>query len=128
MNWKQLFDLRGTNLWLIAAAVGCNVLWTLLTLFTGVFVLANDESATAIVQLGLMISEFLGPFFSGWFIGWTAADGRGPTYGVIGSLGSVGLILFMLLPTGIIGLMVAVVALAGGLNGGLLSEGRRRRR
>ena len=128
MNWKRLVDLRGTNLWLIAAAVGCNVIWTSLTLFIGVFVLDSSESAILIVQLGLIVSEFLGPLLSGWLIGRMAADGRGPTYGVIGSLGSVGLILFMLLPTGIIGLMVAVVALAGGLNGGLLSEGRRRRR
>jgi len=128
MNWMRLFDLRGTNLWLIAASVGCNVIWTALTLFLGISVLGSGESAVAIVQLALMVSEFLGPLLCGWFIGWMAADGRGLTYGLIGSLGSVALILFTLFSTGITGLMVAVVALAGGLNGGLLSERRRLRK
>jgi hypothetical protein len=126
MNWKQLFNLRGTNLWLIAAGVGWNAIWSFVTLFVGYRVLGLTSAVSA-VQLGLMVSAFVGPFLGGWLTGRMAADGRGPTYGVIGSLGSVGLILVTILPTGILGLLVAIVALAGGLNGGLLSGDRRPR-
>ena len=127
MSWKQIFDLRGTNLWLIGASLGWNAIWTFVTLFVAYRALGGSESAVSIVQLGLMLSEFVGPFLSGWLTGRLAADGRGPTYGVVGSLSSVVLILIVLLPSGILGLLVAVVALAGGLNGGLLSQGRRAR-
>ncbi|UCC61517.1 MAG: hypothetical protein JSV36_11975 [Anaerolineae bacterium] len=127
MNWKQIFDLRGTNLWLIGASVGWNVIWTFVTLFVAYRALGGDESAVSVVQLALMLSEFAGPFLCGWLTGRLAADGRGPTYGVVGSLSSVVLILIVLLPSGILGFLVAVVALAGGLNGGLLSQSRRAR-
>jgi hypothetical protein len=128
MNWQQLFNLRGTNLWLIGANVGWNVIWALFSLFIGANILSRAEEAVAIVQVGLMVSAFIGPFLGGWLTGKVASDGRGPTYGVIGSLGSVMLILITLLPAGILGLMIAAVALAGGLNGGVFSEGRRRSR
>jgi len=128
MSWKQIFDLRGTNLWLIGASIGWNVIWTFVTLLAAYRALGGLENAVPVVQLGLMLSAFVGPFLSGWLTGRLAADGRGPTYGTIGSLGSVVLILIVLLPSGILGLLVAVVALAGGLNGGLLSQGRRARR
>jgi hypothetical protein len=127
MNWQQLFNLRGTNLWLIGSSIGLNVIWTFFSLFVGFRILSQAEEAVAIVQVGLMVSAFIGPFLGGWLTGKVAGDGRGPTYGVIGSLGSVMLILITLLPTGILGLMIAAVALAGGFNGGMFSEGRRSR-
>jgi sugar phosphate permease len=73
-----------------------------------------------------MGGTFVGTFLVGWFIGKWANDNRGPTYGLISSLGSVALILFIILPAGgNLGLMVAIMALAGGLNGGLASLKRR---
>jgi len=125
MNWRQLFNLRSTNLWLIGVGIGWNVVWTFVTLLIAFRVLSRNESMVPAIQLMLMVSAFLGPFLSGWFTGRLAADGRGPTYGVIGSLVSVVLTLVVLVPSGILGLLVAVVALAGGLNGGLLSQRRR---
>jgi hypothetical protein len=124
MNWKQIFNLRGTNLWLIGAGVGLNVSWMFATFLIAYRVLGRSQNIV-VVQLALMISAFVGPFLNGWLTGRLAADGRGPTYGAIGSLGSVVLILIVLLPSGILGLLVAIVALAGGLNGGLLSQRRR---
>ena len=75
-----------------------------------------------------MIAEFTGPFLIGWVCGWLAFDDRGPTYGVIGALGSVLIILITLLASGLIAVLLTIVALAGGFNGGLLSLYRGRRK
>jgi len=124
MNWRQLLNLRGINFWWLGSAIGLNGIWTLITLFFAFRLLSIDASAADTVQLGLMISAFLGTFVVGWFTGRMADDGRGPTYGLVGSLGSLALVLFVLVPTGIVGLLVAGTVVAGGLNGGLLSQRR----
>lgn len=122
MNLSEIFNFRGINLWHIASSAGMNLLWTGGSLFFTFYFLGKSEIAMPIVQLGLMISVFIGSLLAGFIFGRLAADGRGPTYGVIGSLGSVSLSIFLVLPSGgILGLMLAVIALAGGLNGGLIS-------
>jgi hypothetical protein len=69
-----------------------------------------------------MIGIFIGTLFIGWIIGKLAGDRRGPTYGIIGSLASAGVVLFLILPTGgIFGFLLALIAIAGGLNGGIFS-------
>jgi len=65
----------------------------------------------------------------GYFAGKIAADGRGPAYGVYGSLGSVAVFLYVLLSSGgILGIMVAASAVFGGLNGGLFSVRKPKRK
>ena len=125
MNWKQLLDLHGINFWLLASGIGMNMIWTFISLLIAFYSLPRVEDATGTIQLGLMVSLFLGTFLIGWLIGKLADDGRGPTYGLISSLGSLMLILIAVLPAGIFGLLVAIVVLAGGLNGGLFSQRRR---
>ncbi len=128
MNWRQLFDLKGVNLWLIGAGIGWNVFWTFGALVLAYISLRDLRVDQDAVQVGLMIGGFVGPLLSGWLLGRMAADERGPTYGIIGSLGSVFILLFILLPTGgVLGVMVALVAVAGGLCGGLLSQHQRPR-
>jgi hypothetical protein len=57
----------------------------------------------------------------GYIFGKLAGDGRGLTYGVVGSSGSVVLCLILVLPSGgLLGIMLAVISIAGGINGGLL--------
>ena len=80
-----------------------------------------------VVQAGLLISEFIGPFLIGWFCGWLAFDDRGATYGVMGALGSVFIILLTLLASGGIVIMLSIAALAGGFNGGAITRYRGRR-
>jgi hypothetical protein len=80
------------------------------------------------VQVGLLISEFIGPFIIGWFCGWRAFDDRGATYGVMGALGSVFMILLTLLASGGIAILLSIAALAGGLNGGAITRYRGRRK
>jgi hypothetical protein len=122
MKWRDIFNMKGINLWHIANSVGWNILWTGGSLLFTFYFLGNSPDAFLILQIGLMISVFVGSFTAGLVIGRLAADRRGLTYGVIGSLGSVILALFIVLPSGgILGLMLAVIALAGGLNGGTMS-------
>lgn len=122
MNLKELFNLRGLNYWLLASGIGLNGIWTFLIFLFSLQLLESVASNPAIIQLVMMIAIFLGAFFTGWLIGKWAGDLRGPTYGVVGSLGSVGIILFVLLPAGgVTGILTALVALAGGFNGGLLT-------
>ena len=128
MNFKDVFNLRGLNYWLLASGVGLNIIWTFFIFLFALQFLESGGGNPAIVQLGMMIAVFLGAFLTGWLIGKWAADLRGPSYGVIGSLGSAGIILFVLAPTGIVGLLTALVALAGGFNGGLFALPRRRSR
>ncbi len=126
MNWKALFNLRGINFWWLASGVGLNLSWAIFVLLFVYRVLSAGIDTVDTMQLVLMIAFFLGPLLIGWLVGRWADDGRGPTYGLIGSFGGLPLILYTILPSGPLGLLVAVVALAGGLNGGLLSQRRRR--
>jgi len=122
MKAKWLFNLKGINYWYLASAIVLNLFWTLgaglvLTMLIQEQVLSDSGN----VQLILLVVSFIGPFLIGWLIGRMAADGRGPTYGLFGSFGSVGVLLSVALPSGIVGLMLIVVAIAGGLNGGMAS-------
>ena len=124
MNWKDLFRFRGLNGWLVAVGFGWSAIWAIASLAVTSLVLRGDADAgaVAITQIGLMLSAFLGPLLSGWVTGWLAADGRGPTYGLVGGLASATLFGVALAPIGgILAVLVALVSLAGGLNGGLLS-------
>jgi hypothetical protein len=126
MNWKAFIDLRGLNFWLLASGVILNFIWTFFVLLITLRLLTYDPQGATGVQLGLMVGVFAGAFVAGWGIGKWAGDNRGPTYGLIGGLGSAGPILFVMLPAGgVLGLLAAAMALFGGLNGGLVSLKRR---
>ena len=122
MNLKEIFNLQGINLWHIASSVGWNILWTSASLLVTYYTLEKIPEAVTIFQIGLMLVVFLVSLTAGYIFGRLADDGRGMTYGAIGSLGSVALALFIVLPSGgILGLKLAIIAIAGGLNGGLFS-------
>ena len=122
MDWKQIFNVQGLNFWLLASGIGLNVIFTYGTM---VFLIALLESNLSLMQAAFILFTFLGTFFTGWLTGKLAHDNRGPSYGVISSLGSVGLLFYILIPSGgLLGIMIIVIALAGGLNGGLMSMTR----
>jgi hypothetical protein len=126
MSFKRLLTIKGLNLWYLASAIGLNLFWTLLmALVLSTLFLKKEGGSTAAFQLIIMACSFLGPFVIAWVVGKLAADGRGPTYGVYGSFGSISILVIVALPTGVLGLMLIVAAFAGGLNGGLYSLQRR---
>jgi hypothetical protein len=122
MSLKRLLNLKGINLWYLASAVALNLFWTIsMALIISMLFLKQYQGGASTVQLLLMVATFLGPFLIGWIVGAMAADGRGPTYGVYGSLGSIVVLVIVALPTGLLGIMLIVAAFSGGFNGGLFS-------
>jgi hypothetical protein len=128
VNRKSLFDIRGANGWIIALGVAANLLWSFLVLILAFYILGVSGGAIESVQVGLFLGEFIGSFIIGWFCGWLAFDDRGATYGVVGALGSVFIILITLLASGAIAILLSIAALAGGFNGGAVTRYRGRRK
>jgi len=124
---KSLFDIRGTNGWIIALSVAANLVWSFFAM-VGALYLLDTGGDTGLVQAGLLLVEFIGPFLIALYCGWTAFDDRGPTYGIVGALGSVFIILITLLASGGIAILLSVAVLAGGFNGGALTRYRGRRK
>ncbi len=122
MSARWLFDLKGINPWYLASAFALNLFWTLgAGLFLSSQFAEQAQSDPGTLQLIVLVVSFAGPLLIGFLIGRMAADGRGPTYGLFGSFGSVGVLLAAALPGGVVGLMMIVAAIAGGLNGGMAS-------
>ena len=122
MNLKSLFNMRDLNYWLLASGLGLSAVWMIITLIILLQFLIDDLNAIGTVQLILMASVFVGNFVTGWITGKLASDLRGPTYGVVSSLASVIISLLVLVPAGgIFGILTALVAVAGGFNGGVLT-------
>lgn len=125
MNLKYIFNLRGINGWHLANTLGWNFLGTSAVLLAIYYLLEKNPTRIVFFQIFLLIGFFLVPLTGGLLFGRLAGDNRGLTYGVVGSLVSVALSLFLVLPSGgILGVMLAIIAVAGGLNGGLLGYKR----
>jgi hypothetical protein len=124
MNWKSLFDIRSTNAWILALSIAANLLWSFFTLIVVFYVLDIGKADIGLAQVGLLLAEFIGTLIIGWFCGWLAFDDRGATYGFIGALGSVFMILLYLLASGGIAILLSIAALAGGFNGGAITRYR----
>ena len=128
MNLRSIFNIRGTKLWIITLSVTANLLWSFFVLVIGlIYLLEPGDGGVEQASVGLLIGGFIGPFLIGWFCGWLAFDDRGPTYGVIGALGSILVILLTLLASGWIAILLSIAALLGGFNGGALSRYRGKR-
>src|SRR5262245_52083008 len=100
MHWKSLLNLSGLNYWLLASGLGLSLIFTFLALFCSFYGLTTNPQAVEGAQLILMVVIFLSNFVTGWLVGKMADDNRGPTYGLISSLGSVGLLVTIVLPAG----------------------------
>lgn len=129
MSLRSIFNIRGTNYWILVMGIAANLLWSFFALVIAfMFLLEAGEGNIGQVYVGLMIGEFVGPLLIGWFCGWLAFDDQGATYGVIGAFGSVLMILLTLLASGWIAILLSIAALAGGFNGGTLSRYRGKRK
>ena len=126
MNWKEIFTLQGISYLMVFLVT----LWTTVcdyVLLSISYQLAGwgGKQVIAVALLGLMASVFLVALIGGYFGGRIAQDRRGPAYGVYGSLVSVIMILYTILPN-VAAIPVALAALLGGFNGGLFSLRRRK--
>jgi len=116
---KRLFDLKGLNFWLLGTALGLNFLWALLLVIISFSVISRNKINNDFIQVIILAASFLGPFVIGWVIAKMAADLHGLSYGFLGSIGSLIPIVVVLVPTGLFGVITALTAILGGLNGGL---------
>jgi len=129
MNLKDIIKLRGINGWHLANTLGWNLLGTSLVLMSTRYFLEKKPTTTVFLQLFLFIGIFLVSLTGGLLFGRLAADNRGLTYGVLGSFASAALSLFLVVPSGgILGAMLAIISVAGGFNGGLLSYKKAKRK
>jgi uncharacterized membrane protein len=122
---RHLFTLQGLNKWILGLGLAANLLWAFFIL-SGTFLglAASSGRLATLLQLGLLLASFGGPFLIGWLLGALAADGRGPSYGLISTLSAILLAAFVLLPVGIYGVMIVLTLPLGGLNGGMYAERR----
>ena len=122
MDLKELLNLQGLNYWLLASGFGLNAVLTVMVFILLLQFLENQVGTVGGIQLMMMVGLFGVNFVTALLVGKMANDLRGPTYGIIGSLSSAVITLFVLIPTGgVFGLLAAVVALAGGFNGGVMT-------
>lgn len=125
MNWHAIFAPQGLNYWLISSALGWNLMVDYGLVILAFQILKLEDRGVALFQIAVLIGSFLAAALAGWAAGRIAGDGRGPAYGVYGSLGGAFLLLYMLVPSGgVLGLIVALSVVFGGFNGGLLSSRR----
>ena len=125
MNFRRLIDPRDLNWWLVLAGIGCNFVLMVAVTWGAASVLRRGEAMVEVSQVILILGAFLATFLTGFLTGWLG-QGNGATYGLICSAGNLAVVAIAV-PPSIFALLVTVVALAGGLNGGLLSERWHRR-
>ncbi len=127
MNLRRIFDLQGLNWWYVIGGMGMNfILSIVLAMLRIRFLNFEQEQTQAMVeQTVLMLGTFVITLLTGWLVGKMAGE-KGPTYGIVCSAGS----LMVIVPSfgiSLITLMLVVISLAGGLNGGLMSARSRKR-
>ena len=131
MNFKRLMETKGLSFWLLGSGIGLNLIYQLILLVVVNFglVTTNPAGGADLLQVFVLLACLVGPFLIGWVITAMAGDGRGPTYGIYGSFGGAVPLVFAFVSTrSIFVLLLVVVTLAGGLNGGAFGEYLRHRR
>jgi hypothetical protein len=130
MDIKRLMNTKGLSMWLLASAIGLNLIFQIVLLFViNLGVIATSATAGGdVLQVLVLLASLIGPFVIAWIITGMAGDGRGPTYGVYGSFGAgVPLVFAFMYTRAILLVLMIVVVLAGGLNGGIFGEYMRHR-
>ena len=121
MNLRRLVNFDNLNWWLVVSGIGCNIILTSgVALLTNALSVQNETSTQgAVGTLIMMLGTFLSTLFTGFICGRMAQE-NSTSYGVICCIGVV-VILVITIPPSIFTVMMLFIALAGGLNGGMLS-------
>jgi len=121
------FDIRGTKVVYLILAIIANLAFALAFFSFVDWLLLNYGEAVTGVDTTLMLGMFMGSLLIAFLISFLAKDGRGLTYGIYGSLGALALALVRVWNSSILlAVLVGLMSVLGGYNGGLLGENFRR--
>ena len=127
--WSQMFNFNGINWWTLLGGIGLNFIITTVSSLFGAYLQSNDGTAAAYQRLGaplMVLAVFSLCVFAGWIIG-KVADDDPLKHAMFSSLGAIVPFIF----TAVMSLnpmlfMMAAVAAAGNLNGGMLAVPKRK--
>jgi hypothetical protein len=128
--FSDMFNFRGINWWTLLGGMGLNFLITTLTSFLGAYLGSNEPTAQFYAQYGsaLLILVIFGACLGAGFITGKLADDVPVKHAFLSSLGAfVPLIVGGVMSFNPLMLMSAAVAVAGNLNGGIMSQPKSRR-
>lgn len=123
MNFlAKLVNLRGLKVWILILSMAINLALTAL-LFSGVGIWMSQSGGwTEGMDIILMLGEFLICALIGFAAAFIAHDRRGPSYAIWGAIASFVLVIILMYQSGLLALLVALMALLGGYNGGMVGE------
>lgn len=126
--FKELFNFRGVNWWTLFGGIGLNFVITLFISLAGAYFATEGAMSEAYQQYGALLMTlaiFIGCGLAGFVIA-KIADDVPVKHSFLSSLGAfVPLVVMAALTFSPYTLMLAAVAVAGGLNGGMLAVRRR---
>jgi hypothetical protein len=125
MNLRDLIDLRNLNIWLAVSALGCGVIAMVVVAIGVPALVGGREVIVGIGQFLLLLLTFGAMFLVAMLTGRIARE-NAVTYGLICSAGAV-IVIIAAMPFGIVTLLLVLIAIAGGLNGGMVMERQNRR-
>ena len=126
--FKELFNFRGINWWTLVAGMGLNFVITVFGSLGGAYLATNEATSDAYQQHGpllMMLAVFIACGLAGFVIA-KIADDVPVKHAFLSSLGAFIPFLAMAVLTFAPALLIlAAMAVAGGLNGGMLAVRRR---
>ena len=126
---RELFNFQGINWWTLLGGMGLNFVITLFGSLAGAYFATNEATTEAYQQHGallMMLAMFIACGLAGFVIA-RIADDVPVKHSFLSSLGSfVPLLVMAVLTFTPMLLMLAALAAAGNLNGGMLAVRRRR--
>ncbi len=122
MKLSRMLDPRGTKYAYLILAMVLNIAWALLFFSLVDSMMLRYGSLMQGVDTTLMLGIFLGSLTIGFLITLIAKDRRGPTYGIYGGMAGLVVIVLMTWKSGLLAVLVGLMAVFGGYNGGSLGE------
>ncbi|MFH1086870.1 MAG: hypothetical protein V1772_14065, partial [Chloroflexota bacterium] len=127
---NNLLNFQGVNWWTLLGGMGLNFVITIVFSIAGAYFGSNEATLNVYAQVGpplLVLGVFLGCLLAGFITG-KLADENPIKHAFLASLGAfVPYVAVGVMSLNPMILMLAAVAVAGNLNGGILAQPRRRR-
>ncbi|MBC7315856.1 MAG: hypothetical protein H5T70_05495 [Chloroflexi bacterium] len=128
MSFRDMFNLRGINWWMLLGGVGLNLFISLMSALVGTYLSVNETTADFYMRYGqalMMLAVFILCGLAGFLIS-RLSDDVPLKHAFLSSMGAfipffaVGVLTFNIML-----ILVAIVAVAGALNGGILGLPKR---